>query len=372
MALAGLQLNLSGPTTKGASATTKVAPKPAPSNYAAQLAVSNRDTAYGGGSLPIPRAGAVLGASTNAVPSGGGTSYIPAAAPAPISVSGGGGGGNPGVAQPDYGSINDLYAPQMDYLNSLEGQINSSKASQLGDVESQYGAQTAKLQPEQQDLESALGAQEQQFGHSIHSAYDDAYRAYSALQQQANARFGRGSSAYGAVSDLSNQELQRQVGNIGQQDTQGQLSFAQEHTKVKNYIAGKLSDLDQWKRDAIAKVNDNFTNLISQINANRVATEQQKTRDKMALLQNTIAQSQSIAQADQQFKQQLGLFAVQQIANVTGKQFTPQEIKAQIADIMGQLNIGPTKAAANQGLAGAGGLGGFLGANQDQTQGLTQ
>jgi hypothetical protein len=299
-------------------------------------------------------------------------------APAPISGSRGG-APTPGVtstpnqqtqAGPNGNDINDLYAPQLGYLDQMQSQAGAAKVAQLGDLDTQYAAESAKLKPEEQMLNANLEGQQNKFNTDIRSAYDEAYRAHNALNQQANARFGRGGSAYGAVSDLANQELLRQVGKVGEQSTQGQLAFSQEFTKVKNYITGKLSDLDSWKRDAVGKINDNFSQMMAQINSNRVATEQQKTKDKMGLLQQTIAQNQAIQQADQTFKQQLAMFSVQQMANVTGKTFTPQEIQAHIADIMGNINLGASTPAAGPALVGQGG-GAILGKNNSDQYGTS-
>lgn len=336
---------------------------PQTANYQKQAAVSARDTAYGGGMVPV---GSKIGLSMSPI----GTNNIPrVAAPAPqASQVWDDNARNSGGGQPDYNSINDLYAPQIDYLNQLSGQVDASKLSQMGDVNSKYDRDYGMIAPEQASLEKGIYGNEQQFQGDTRSAYDEAYRAYNALGQQSRARFGGGSSAGMATSDLANQELQRQVGKVGQEATQGSLEFEKQRNQLTQYITQKTNSLKDWKDQAVAKINDNFTNLMGQINANRVATEQQKSRDKLALLQSTVQQSQAIAQADQQFKQQLALFAVQQLANTTGQQFTPQQIKFQVQDIMKTLSPQPMQASAQGGLSGAGSLAGLFGKPQDQQQ----
>lgn len=333
-------------------------------------------TSVNGGYIYMPGYGGqqgVLGAGTGPARTG-------AAAPVQASNSPiiwddnamNGGGGNGG--QPGESDINDLYAPQLAYLSQLEGELGVGRQQQLGEIDTQYGAETAKLTPEQESLYAGVQSQEQRFNNDIRSAYDEAYRAQAALQQQARARFGRNTSTFGAVSDLANQEFARQAGKVGQEDIQGKLGFEQERGKIKTYIQGKVDELDKWKREAIGKINDNFTQMISQINANRVATEQQKTRDKMGLLQQTIAQSQQIQQSDREFKRQLALFAVEQIQSVSGRQFTPAEIKAQIGDIMaslGDMNVGASSVAQGAGLQGTGGQA-ILGDRRDELAGLTK
>lgn len=228
------------------------------------------------------------------------------------------------------GQVNDAYQPQINYLNDLLGQLNTSQTSQLNDKQDQYTRLVNQIPAEQQ-------SQQQSIDEKLRSAFDQAVRSYNATKQQGQNRFGGGSSAGGAVSELAAQEFARQQGQLGQVGTQATAQLGQ-------YVTQKKDQLLSWLQDTRQHINDNFQSRIAEVQNNRMLTEQQKTKDKLGILQNTIAQSRQIEEANRQFQQQIGLFAAQQLAQVTGQQFTPGQLNSYIQQFMNGPQIAQNQA----------------------------
>jgi hypothetical protein len=117
---------------------------------------------------------------------------------------------------------------------------------------------------------------------------------------------------------------------------QGRQSLAGETTKMKNYIADKSTQLDQWKRDAVSKINESFTNSMNEIAMRKGDIEANKTRDKIAALQDAVNQARAVQTQETQFKQGLAQFAVQTLQQNSSRSFTPQEIAGVVNDMLGQ------------------------------------
>ncbi len=245
--------------------------------------------------------------------------------------------GSPGGGQGNIGSeISDIYEPALQSLRDIEGSLLSGQTDALGNIESKFTKGGETIGRERGELESALSEQSRKLGESARSAYADATRSFNNLIQQGLSRFGAGSSAGPAVQELVNQEFLRSRGRLGQQEVAGQQQISQEQTKLTNYIQQKRDDLGIWKEDAIAKINENFTNSMNEINSRRADIEGNKTRDRIAALQSAVSQANDIKSADKEYRLGLAQFAVEQMQETAGRAFTPQEIAAVVNDMMGQ------------------------------------
>ena len=244
----------------------------------------------------------------------------------------GGGGGGQSIED----MISEAYGPALQALGGIESSLLTGKEEALGNIGADYTGGQETIGREQTELESALKEQGRRLSESARGAYADAIRAYNNLVQQGLSRFGAGSSAGPAVQELVNQEFLRSRGKMGQQELAGQQQLAREETRLGNYIQQKRDDLDKWKRGAVTQINDNFRNAMAEINSRRADIEANKTRDKIAALQDAINQAQQVSTADKQFRMGLAQFAVEQMQNFAQRAFTPQEIASVVNDIMGQ------------------------------------
>jgi hypothetical protein len=235
-------------------------------------------------------------------------------------------------SEPDYSQqISELYNPYMNELNNMEGGIRNQYNEDTENYKGQYNTGKQKIQGENTELMQSLDENGRKFGEGVRSALADAVRYYNQVRQQGMSRYGGGSSVGGAVSELANQEFARQQGQIGTQRVQGEQQLMQETTKAKNYITDKYSQLDDWFKEANSKLASNFRDRLQEIAMRKADLESNKTRDKMALLNQTIERARNIQAANEDFKKQLGLFAVQTMAQLQGQNF-------KVGDIPGVYN----------------------------------
>ena len=241
------------------------------------------------------------------------------------------GNGGDGGGQPDYSQeISEGYAPALSALDQAISAAQGGATSQEESVGRNYASGIEKTAAESAQLTGDTTEQQTAFNKIIRSAYEEAVRAFNALNQQRVARFGGGSSAGGAVGELAQQEFFRQQGNVTEQQTTGNLQFAKEFANIGRYIGQKKTDLENWKLDAVGQIKQNLTDTLVAIAQNRGQIESNKTRDKLAALQTARENVQRVSDADTAFRQNLALTSIGQAQEIAGRAFTPAEINAQL------------------------------------------
>lgn len=329
-----LQPDFSGPTTKSASASLR--PAPAKSVQGAQTSQPKTTP------KPTPKPTTTTKPATT-----GGGSRVAAPAPVasnPVPQDNGGGG------EPDYSSeISEMYAPAIQNTYDTENYLNDAYKTDESNMNLEFANTEQKYGNEQNQLLSNTDTEEQKFNKVLESAYADAVRTYNALQQQGRARFGRGNSAGQAIGELAQQEYFRQQGQVQQKGVEGSQQFAQERGRIKMYISEKLTELDLFKKKAMADLQKNLRENLLAVQARRGDIEANKTRDRLAILESARNQVFAIKQADTQFRQNLALSAVSKMQEISGRAFTPQEIAATMAEFQSALS------GANVGAAAVGG-----------------
>lgn len=196
---------------------------------------------------------------------------------------------------------------------------------------------------EEKNLLGSTDTEQGKFDQVLRSALSDAIRAFNALQQQAKARFGAGSSAGQAVGELAQQEYFRQQGAVQQKGVEGTAQFAEEKAKIGQFVTQKKRDLDQFKQEALDTLTKNLRDTMGAINARKGDLEINKQQARLSALMEARSKAEAIATADKEFRQNLAVAAVNQFQQVSGKTFSPAEIKAYIADFMSDLpgSVGP-------------------------------
>lgn len=243
-----------------------------------------------------------------------------------------GGGGGQDLAS----MISDMYAPALAALQQIEGTLAGSRDTSLSNTEKDFEEGRGTISREQKELEESLGSQSRQLEKSGQSAFAEATRNLNSLFQSLASRFGAGSSAGLAGGELIGQEFVRNQGKMREQLEQGRQSIAMETTKMKNYIADKSSQLEKWKRDAVSKINENFQNAMNEIAMRRGDVEANKTRDRIAALQDSVNRAKEIENREREFKQGLAQFAVETLQSTSARGFTPQEIAGIVNEMLGQ------------------------------------
>jgi len=339
----GSQLAISSPSDYAQVQQAVSGNRPSSSNSGQVLAATNTNNntsnkTSGGSSGGSSGGGQQQQQGAGAYPADRYVGWDPAAAQADweAKVRAGQTGGGDGGQQDLASLISDMYAPALSELANIESGISRSRDEATGNVTKDYEAGRGTIGREETELQAALDDQSQKLEKSGQSAFAEAVRNLNSLFQGLASRFGAANSAGLAASEVIGQEYLRNQGKMRGQLEQGRQDISQETLKMKNYITDKTDQLESWKRTAIQQINENFQNKMAEIALRRGDIEANKTRDRIALLQDSINQARQITQREQDFKLGLAQFAVETMQNVENRSFTPQEIAQVVNDTLGQ------------------------------------
>lgn len=240
-------------------------------------------------------------------------------------------------------NANDETARLMAEIESYANEGYGLLDKQAATLNEQYPADEANLVNKvklQQDKTTQEGdvltgdtttAENKQYG-IIQNAMEGAIRAFNALNQQRMARYGLGSSTGGAVGELAAQEFYRQQGGMNIEKVNVGTEFAKEFTKIKLFTKGKLDELDQYKNEAVSALKKDLGDRLNSIATARVGIGQNKAAMRLSAIQDTIASAREISNQASTFRQSLAANALNNMQQVAGKAFTPNEIKAVMND----------------------------------------
>ena len=373
-----LQPDFSTSPTAASSAQLKPAPKPAP---------KPQSSGGGGGGGGGGSWGGTPTSKTTTTSSGGssGGGYAVGGwyngrqwdgsrfgAPGEIIVGGGGnsGGGDSGGGDNGWDSqLDAIYNGYLSSLDQMASNANTTFGEQEKQLNDQVNTQSTQLDTQKGQLLDDTQTSENRYNDTLRSAYEDAVRSYNALAQQARARFGRGSSAGGAVGELAQQEFFRQQGQLQQKGVQGAEDFGKERIKINTYITDQLNQLTLYKNQAMDQLRQSLRDQLASIDAKKTEVQSNKARDKMALLQQAVSTAQSIADQERTQQRNIALQALGQMQQITGKTFTPAEIVAYLQDFQNQF-VAAGGIGSSQNAYASGGTYRYTGNPKDELQGV--
>lgn len=225
-------------------------------------------------------------------------------------------------------SVNEGYGLLDQQEKTLNEQYPTDEANLVNKVKLQQDKATSEGDVLTADTTTA---QDKQFN-IIQNALEGAIRAYNALNQQRMARYGLGSSTGGAVGELAAQEFYRQQGGMNQEKVNVGTEFAKEFNKIKLFTKGKIDELEQYKNEAVQALKKDLADRLNTIATARVQVGQNKAAMRLSAIQDTIASAREIANQATTFRQTLAANALNNMQQVSGKVFTPAEIKAIMND----------------------------------------
>lgn len=328
------------PTAANPFNTPPYGPQPQPSENGFGQYVYYGPPTYDQYQARQPRQGDVLGDSTGPDNSSGGSlptgSSIPNSNPQPQTAQ---------IQTPDI-DLSELYRPALDAANESERLVREGAQSDLTSLDARISQARDQYNTQQTQLIDDTNSEQTKFNKTLRSALGEAIQSYNALQQQGRARFGGYSSAGQAIGELARQEFFKQQGNINQKGVEGTEEFAKERGRIKSFIAQKNSDLDIYKEEAIREIQGNLKTQLATISARRGEIESNKTRDKLALLQDAQNQVRAIQDEDRRLRQEIAANSIMQMQQISGRAFSPNEIKAYMEEFAFGI---PTSIAPAQG-----------------------
>lgn len=236
--------------------------------------------------------------------------------------------------------ISDIYAPALESANEQERLARSGRETDEQNLLQRVAKSLADYGTQGEQLLSGTEGEQTRFDSVIESALNQAVRAYNALSQRARG-YGGGNSASRALGELAQREFARSQGQINVRSAEGTKAFGEERTKISQYIDSKKKDLDLFKQEALSSLKTNLDQQIASINARRGEIESNKTRDKVAALQDAINRTRAIQDQDKSFRQNLAQAGLSQLQSISGRAFSPSEIKAYMSEFESDFNVSP-------------------------------
>jgi len=267
------------------------------------------------------------GGSSQALPSGGGSSWGPVAGPInpntnPIANTGGGGTGdilgtqtqtNPETQQQSGPSgqddlnnqLNAIFSPVMEALQGQENTLNQNYSTVPGEIQNQYATSAQSLEQQKQSGLTEGTTQETQAGARKTDALTASTRLFNELQRGGQQRFGGASSAGEAYQSLTAVEQQRRQGTIqGAFETaMQQIGTFKQNIIDKAQIAFK--ELENQKQAALNDAQRSFRDALQQIQSMRAQAQSDKATASMNALNDLRNRVYAVNTQSLQFAQQL-------------------------------------------------------------------
>lgn len=197
--------------------------------------------------------------------------------------------------------INNIYGEQMGYLDSAEKNLRGDYPNVLADVEANYGAQKGTIDSNRQraqgELAGNLTAAEQRKAQAEmknRQAYDEQGRA--AFQ-----RFGGGSSAGGAASELLARGQAQDLGAVQQQFNDYSQEIERNKKQIETDYSAALESLDARKSTAINEANREFQGKLLEITRMKSEAGANKGQQRLQALMDLRNKTFQIEQENTQF-----------------------------------------------------------------------
>jgi hypothetical protein len=280
--------------------------------------------------------------STSGGGGGGGQSSGTGGGSQPVQDTDGGGG----YSMPDFGDfgqseymaeVDRTFNSIIDILGRNEAYLGESRAAADRQAQADFEANRALLGNQKSQSIRTLGEQREQGITKREDALAQARRLYQQAQMGARQRFGGMSGAAGATSEILGEELMRQQGGTTQQYAQFEREIANAERKVnEDYDAGFMA-LNQSFQQAKAKVQQDFTSAIMQINNMRAATEQERGAARLNALQNVRNQINALNMQQMTFNQQIEAMRQQNLMNIDAYKQTSGGLTTNTAGKLGTV-----------------------------------
>ncbi|GIK83655.1 MAG: hypothetical protein BroJett025_02770 [Patescibacteria group bacterium] len=190
--------------------------------------------------------------------------------------------------------IDNIYSPSYSYLNQLESDAPKEYDSALKLVGEQYGLAKTNLQQGTDRNVAQLETNKQEAFDARRSALADAVRSYNALQQARIARFGGGSSAGEAATDIAQQEYYRGNADIEKAYTKQGMQIQTDIDDLKLQLQQNLSVLELQQKESEQSLRTEFNNKMSQIQMQKGQLDSAKAAARLNLMQQYATESRNI------------------------------------------------------------------------------
>lgn len=245
-------------------------------------------------------------AANYTVPSKGTTSYVPSSTPAPSPTS------QVPTEDPRIGEANNYFNQANQLLDQQVALLGSTQATALQGIENYTGQQKSAYQEALDRAKGLAGTQKNETLLNQRSAESENIRNFNNLNQQAMSRYGQGSSAGGALTEILGQTFLRTAGSL-REKTQAtfQKIFDYESQSERDYAAS-VKKLEEDKALAIQQNADKFQAGLLEIATMRNTNEQAKANLRIQVLTDNINRARELEDYSKQLKDSYDMWLAQQ------------------------------------------------------------
>lgn len=201
--------------------------------------------------------------------------------------------------------VDSAYGSAMDYLSRAEQSIRGFQPQVEQSINSTYDlnsqlANTQKAQGERQIATAQTDTQSR-----LQNAITAARQALQESMMGGRQRFGSASNVTKALGEYGTTKFQQASGQARDSAEQTSRSLAEQTQQLNESYSGAIAQLNQWKQTQMQAAQQEFMSKLQQIDANRNEASQNKSFQKIQLLQDMRSRADAIKNQAWTFQQNL-------------------------------------------------------------------
>jgi hypothetical protein len=233
--------------------------------------------------------------------------------------------------------VDSAYGSAMDYLNRAEQAIRGYQPQVEAGISSTYDTNTQLANTQKAQGERQINTAQTDTQSRLQNAISAARQALQESLMGGKQRFGSGSNVYKALGEYGTTKFQQASGQARDTAEQTQRSIQEQAMTLQENYTNAITQLNNWKQTQMASAQQEFMNKLLEIDGNRNEAAQNKSFQKIQLLQDMRSRADAIANQAWTFQQNLEM----------QRQAYGQQIGSQINTGTSNVIAGANTAATN-------------------------
>lgn len=235
--------------------------------------------------------------------------------------------------------VDSAYGSAMDFLNRAEQAIRGFQPTVEAGINSTVDMNTQLANTQKAQGERGIATAQTDTQSRLQNAITAARQALQESMAGGRQRFGSGSNITKALGEYGTTKFQQASGQARDSAEQTYRSLAEQTQQLTESYGNAISQLNQWKQTQMQQAQQEFMNKLMEIDSNRNEAAQNKSFQKIQLLQDMRSRADAI-------KNQAWTFA----QNLEAQR---QAYSQQIGSSINAFGQGATAGANNAAMTGA-------------------
>lgn len=255
--------------------------------------------------------------------------------------------------------VDSAYGSAMDYLNRAEQSIRGFQPQVEQSINSTVDMNTQLANTQKAQGERQIASAQSDTESRLQNAITAARQALQESMMGSRQRFGSANNVTKALGEYGTTKFQQASGQARDTAEQTYRSLAEQTQQLNESYGSAIAQLNQWKQSQMMAAQQDFMSKLQQIDANRNEAAQNKSFQKIQLLQDMRSRADAIKNQAWTFQQNLELQrqAYSQQLGAQAKQFgttattNAGNIAAGAANGINSVNTAPVVASQQQAAA---------------------